>query len=100
MGTQNILWNMTKYVFTGSLIGVTISDRYASVVSLKGGSMSPTFNPHGDGLLTRNISSYIHIFCPLHSNVGQILTGFHLTQVTVFYWRNYASKSTSFLKVM
>nr|GMD01500.1 mitochondrial inner membrane protease subunit 2 [Ipomoea batatas] len=59
MGTQNILWNMTKYVFTGSLIGVTISDRYASVVSLKGGSMSPTFNPHGDGFLTRNISDRV-----------------------------------------
>lgn len=100
MGTQNFLWNMTKYIFTGSLIGVTISDRYASVVSVKGVSMSPTFNPHGDGLLTRNISSYIHIFCPLLSNIGQIFTVFHLIQVTEFYWRNYALKSTSFLKVM
>ncbi|XP_019161226.1 PREDICTED: mitochondrial inner membrane protease subunit 2-like [Ipomoea nil] len=54
MGTQNILWNTTKNFFTGSLIAITISDRYANVVSLKGVSMAPTFNPHGDGLLTRD----------------------------------------------
>ncbi|CAH9070978.1 unnamed protein product [Cuscuta epithymum] len=54
MGTRKLMWSTTNYLFTGSLIGITLSDRYASVVSVKGISMSPTFNPHGDGPLTRD----------------------------------------------
>lgn len=33
------------------LIGITISDRYASVASVKGGSMNPTISSQNDGLL-------------------------------------------------
>ncbi|KAL5538371.1 hypothetical protein UlMin_045390 [Ulmus minor] len=45
MGTQNILWNYSKKLFTFGLIGLTVSDRYASVAAVRGASMSPTFNP-------------------------------------------------------
>ncbi|KAF2288538.1 hypothetical protein GH714_008288 [Hevea brasiliensis] len=45
MGSGNILWSLAKNYFTVGLIGLTISDRYASVVPVRGTSMSPTFNP-------------------------------------------------------
>uniref|UniRef100_A0AAU7LJP3 Mitochondrial inner membrane protease subunit 2 n=1 Tax=Hippophae rhamnoides TaxID=193516 RepID=A0AAU7LJP3_9ROSA len=46
MVTGNILWNYTKKVFTFGLIGVTVSDTYASISAVRGSSMSPTLNPH------------------------------------------------------
>ncbi|KAJ4972078.1 hypothetical protein NE237_005177 [Protea cynaroides] len=45
MVTASFLWNLTKKTVTGGLIGLTISDRYASVASVQGLSMHPTFNP-------------------------------------------------------
>lgn len=45
MGSQNLLWSIAKKCFTFGLVGLTISDRYASIVSVRGVSMSPTFNP-------------------------------------------------------
>lgn len=48
MGTVNFIWNLTKNYFTFGLIGLTVSDRYASIVPVGGISMSPTFNPHDD----------------------------------------------------
>nr|POE58522.1 mitochondrial inner membrane protease subunit 2 [Quercus suber] len=45
MGTQSLLWNSVKKFLTCGLIGLTISDRYASIVPVRGASMSPTFNP-------------------------------------------------------
>ncbi|RAL39842.1 hypothetical protein DM860_013043 [Cuscuta australis] len=54
MGRLKFLWDTTKYIFTGGLFGITVSDRYASLISIKGISMYPTFNPHGDGPLTRD----------------------------------------------
>ncbi|OIW01189.1 hypothetical protein TanjilG_10350 [Lupinus angustifolius] len=45
MGTRNFLWNFTKKFVTFGLITVTVSDRYVTVVPVRGGSMSPTFNP-------------------------------------------------------
>lgn len=51
MGTHNILWNISKKIFTFGLIGLTISDRYASVSAVRGASMSPTFNPSHSTLL-------------------------------------------------
>ncbi|GJN12073.1 hypothetical protein PR202_ga30318 [Eleusine coracana subsp. coracana] len=36
---------LVKSCFTGSLIGVTIADRYASLVTVDGKSMYPTFDP-------------------------------------------------------
>lgn len=61
MGTVNFIWNLTKNYFTFGLIGLTISDRYASIVPVGGISMSPTFNPHDDSSmrsLTRNYSFF------------------------------------------
>ncbi|KAI5663525.1 hypothetical protein M9H77_22848 [Catharanthus roseus] len=48
MGTGNFLWNLSKNYFTFGLIGLTVSDRYFSIVSVQGTSMSPTFNSHVD----------------------------------------------------
>ncbi|XP_058773004.1 uncharacterized protein LOC131647109 [Vicia villosa] len=48
MGTINSLWNFTKKFVTIGLITVTVSDRYVTVVPVRGGSMSPTFNPKTD----------------------------------------------------
>ena len=45
MATQSLLWNSVKKFLTCGLIGLTISDRYASIVPVRGASMSPTFNP-------------------------------------------------------
>ncbi|KAF5476253.1 hypothetical protein F2P56_007986 [Juglans regia] len=45
MGTRNLLWNVANKCFTFGLVGLTISDRYASIVPVRGGSMSPAFNP-------------------------------------------------------
>lgn len=45
MGTRNVLWNFANKYFTFGLIGLTVSDRYASIVPVRGASMSPTFNP-------------------------------------------------------
>ncbi|CAK9133859.1 unnamed protein product [Ilex paraguariensis] len=57
MGTRSFLWNFAKKYFTFGLIGLTISDRYASIVPVRGLSMAPTFNSHGStsmGSLTDN----------------------------------------------
>lgn len=45
MGTPSVLWNVAKKCFTVGLVSLTVSDRFASIVSVRGGSMSPTFNP-------------------------------------------------------
>lgn len=45
MGTRNLLWNVANKYFTFGLVGLTVSDRYASLVPVRGGSMAPTFNP-------------------------------------------------------
>uniref|UniRef100_A0A2P2JH89 Mitochondrial inner membrane protease subunit n=1 Tax=Rhizophora mucronata TaxID=61149 RepID=A0A2P2JH89_RHIMU len=45
MGSRQFLWNFMKKSFTIGLIGLTIRDRYATVVPVRGISMSPTFNP-------------------------------------------------------
>ncbi|KAK7294685.1 hypothetical protein RJT34_17576 [Clitoria ternatea] len=51
MGSSSFLWNFTKKFITAGLITVTVSDRYATVVPVRGGSMSPTLNPKtGSGM--------------------------------------------------
>ncbi|XP_052173143.1 uncharacterized protein LOC127788643 [Diospyros lotus] len=47
MGTHNFLWSFTKKYVTFGLIALTVSDRYVSIVPIRGVSMSPTLNPHG-----------------------------------------------------
>ncbi|KAK2410924.1 Peptidase S24/S26A/S26B/S26C family protein [Trifolium repens] len=38
--------NLKSLIVTFGLITVTISDRYVTVVPVRGASMSPTFNPN------------------------------------------------------
>ncbi|XP_076957400.1 uncharacterized protein LOC143632864 [Bidens hawaiensis] len=45
MRTTSFIWNVCRSSFTFGLIGLTVSDRVASVVHVRGLSMSPTFNP-------------------------------------------------------
>ncbi|KAL8132520.1 uncharacterized protein LOC141712105 [Apium graveolens] len=45
MISMNFISNVAKTFFTCGLIGLTISDRYISIVPVRGCSMSPTFNP-------------------------------------------------------
>ncbi|XP_031496425.1 uncharacterized protein LOC116261736 isoform X2 [Nymphaea colorata] len=45
MVSRGLLWFFTKRTATGALIGLTISDRYASIVTVHGHSMKPTLNP-------------------------------------------------------
>ena len=51
MGTPSVLWSIAKKCFTVGLITLTVSDRFASLVSVRGASMSPTFNPKTNTLL-------------------------------------------------
>ncbi|KDO47223.1 hypothetical protein CISIN_1g028706mg [Citrus sinensis] len=51
MAAHNFLWSLTKNCFTFGLIGLTVSDRYASIVPVRGSSMSPTFNPTTDSFM-------------------------------------------------
>nr|AFK44255.1 unknown [Lotus japonicus] len=51
MGPSGFLWNFTKKFVTFGLISVTVSDRYMTVVPVRGGSMSPTFNPKTHSLM-------------------------------------------------
>lgn len=51
MGTRNFLWNFAKKFVTFGLITVTITDRYVTVVPVRGGSMSPTFNSKTSSLM-------------------------------------------------
>ncbi|GFP93845.1 mitochondrial inner membrane protease subunit 2 [Phtheirospermum japonicum] len=48
MATQNFLWSLSKKCFTAGLVGLTISDRYAGFMAVRGSSMSPTLNPHNE----------------------------------------------------
>lgn len=50
MGSSSFLWNCTKKFVTAAVITVTVSDRFATVVPVRGGSMSPTLNPRTGSL--------------------------------------------------
>ncbi|KAJ4835052.1 hypothetical protein Tsubulata_012848 [Turnera subulata] len=65
MGTRNLLWSFTKKYFTFGLVGLTISDRYASIVPVHGASMSPTFNPgtKSSGALSTDDRVLVEKFC-------------------------------------
>lgn len=51
MGTPSVLWNTAKKCFTVGVISLTVSDLFASIVPVRGASMSPTFNPRTNSLL-------------------------------------------------
>ncbi|KAH9675442.1 mitochondrial inner membrane protease subunit 2 [Citrus sinensis] len=65
MAAQNFLWSFTKNCFTFGLIGLTISDRYASIVPVQGSSMSPTFNLTTDSFMGSLSDDYVLVekFC-------------------------------------
>lgn len=44
MWAWNRSWLFTKKSITGALIGITVSDRYASITTIRGSSMHPTFS--------------------------------------------------------
>ncbi|XP_027350428.1 mitochondrial inner membrane protease subunit 2 isoform X2 [Abrus precatorius] len=64
----SFLWNCTKKFVTAGLITVTVSDRYATVIPVRGGSMSPTFNPKAGSLTEDFFDDYVLVekFC-LHN---------------------------------
>ncbi|KAJ8747210.1 hypothetical protein K2173_008443 [Erythroxylum novogranatense] len=45
MASRYFWWNATKKFFTIGLVGITVRDRFGSIVPVRGNSMSPTFNP-------------------------------------------------------
>ncbi|XP_006649402.1 mitochondrial inner membrane protease subunit 2-like [Oryza brachyantha] len=50
MGTRNHLWLIAKRTLAWYLVGFTISDRYATVISVTGDSMHPTFTAASSSL--------------------------------------------------
>ncbi|KAJ7961249.1 putative Mitochondrial inner membrane protease subunit [Quillaja saponaria] len=65
MGTRSFLWDVTKKSLTFGLVTLTLTDRYASVVPVRGGSMSPTFNPRTNSLMGSISDDYVLVekFC-------------------------------------
>ena len=61
MANRNLVWNVVKKSFTFGIIGVTISDRYASVVPIRGASMSPTFNPIATSLTGPMTGNFLNL---------------------------------------
>lgn len=67
MSTKSFLWNLAKKYFTAGIIGLTISDRYVSVVPIRGSSMSPTLNPHSNssaGFVLGKFLIFDNLFTP------------------------------------
>ncbi|KAL8039185.1 hypothetical protein ABFX02_10G018400 [Erythranthe guttata] len=46
MATGNFIWIVGRKYFAAGVIGLAISDRYASLMAVRGSSMAPTFNPY------------------------------------------------------
>ncbi|KAK6125968.1 hypothetical protein DH2020_040276 [Rehmannia glutinosa] len=59
MATPNFLWSLAKKYFTAGLIGLTISDRYASFMAVRGSSMSPTLNPYNENSTAFVLDDYV-----------------------------------------
>ncbi|KAL6653139.1 hypothetical protein ACP70R_012064 [Stipagrostis hirtigluma subsp. patula] len=54
---------VVKSIVAGGLVGVTIADRYASVVTVSGASMDPTFDPEpGNRTLVEKLCLYRYDF--------------------------------------
>ncbi|XP_006653159.1 mitochondrial inner membrane protease subunit 2-like isoform X2 [Oryza brachyantha] len=45
-GRWPLLRSIARGCLAGALIGVTVNDRYASILTVRGSSMHPTFEPH------------------------------------------------------
>ncbi|XP_057796897.1 uncharacterized protein LOC131012940 [Salvia miltiorrhiza] len=63
--SQNFLLDAAKKYFTAGIVGLTISDRYASFTAVRGPSMSPTFNPHINSSTRSSFDDYVLVekFC-------------------------------------
>ncbi|KAL5740416.1 hypothetical protein ACOSP7_029298 [Xanthoceras sorbifolium] len=63
MAAGNFLWSFTKKFFTFGIVGLTISDRYVSVLPVRGSSMWPTFNPTTNSSLLSDDWVLVEKFC-------------------------------------
>lgn len=59
MGTQKGLWNFANKFFTFGVVGLYITDRFASVAPVRGSSMSPTLNPGTTKLMGLSTGWYL-----------------------------------------
>ncbi|GAV75476.1 Peptidase_S24 domain-containing protein [Cephalotus follicularis] len=59
MGSLKFLWDVSKSCLTAGLISLTFSDRFASIVPVRGTSMSPTFNPITDSSIKSSSDDYV-----------------------------------------
>ncbi|KAG5037794.1 hypothetical protein AAZX31_07G139500 [Glycine max] len=68
MGTSSFLWNCTKKFISAGIVTVTVTDLFVTVIPVRGGSMSPTFNPKAGSLMGGVFDDYVLVekFC-LHS---------------------------------
>lgn len=59
MGTQKGLWNFANKFFTVGVVGLYITDSFASVAPVRGSSMSPTLNPGTTKLMGLSTGWYL-----------------------------------------
>ncbi|KAK7380282.1 hypothetical protein VNO78_32790 [Psophocarpus tetragonolobus] len=59
------LWNSAKKIITAAVITVAVSDRIVTVVPVRGGSMSPTFNPKTGSWMEETFDDHVLVekFC-------------------------------------
>lgn len=65
MANRSLVWNVAKKCFTFGIIGVTVSDRYVSIVPIRGASMSPTFNPRASSQGGPVTGNFLNVACLL-----------------------------------
>ncbi|KAL8152514.1 hypothetical protein V2J09_010274 [Rumex salicifolius] len=65
MGSANSFWSFTRKSLTFGIIGLTFSDRFASVMPIRGHSMSPTFNPEKNSFIGIKFDDHVFVekFC-------------------------------------
>ena len=88
MGTSSFLWNCTKKFITAGIVTVTVTDHFVTVIPVRGGSMSPTFNPKA--------GSHMGDFKIVDFVVWPLI----ILQMTMFWLRNFALGITSFHMAM
>lgn len=59
MGTQKGLWSFANKFFTAGVLGLYVTDRFASVAPVRGSSMSPTLNPGTIKLMGLSTDDYV-----------------------------------------
>ncbi|KAF7050776.1 hypothetical protein CFC21_059095 [Triticum aestivum] len=79
MGARSQLWSIAKMSVTGGVIGITISDRYVTVVAIKGHSMHPTMTATDSAL--RGIRGF-----GFHRSVQAWRVGLSCNPYSVILW--------------